>query len=167
MYYLLLSIQINQWAKIKTILVIVSIALLFSAYLIANDKPENENTISDAQQILKKTNKIFKSRKYEESRDIYMQALKAAEKSNNLSDQTEALSMIARTHLINDDINTGYIWLEKAKKTADFDEPLGWSRYMGVKGRFLWKEESLNENYITALSTRPTCSPSPAIWRLR
>ncbi|MFH1701123.1 MAG: hypothetical protein ABIE07_11105 [Candidatus Zixiibacteriota bacterium] len=141
-----------------SLLLFFSIALIFNAYIIANDKPENEITMSDAQQILKQADEIFKSRKYEESRDYYLKVLDEAEKTNNLSDQTEALAMIARTYLILDDITSGYPWLEKAKKAADFDQPLGWSRFMGVKGRFLWKEEKLDEATVIFENMYDYCS---------
>lgn len=140
------------------LLAFISIALLLQSYLIANDKPENENIMSEAQKILKQADEIFKSRKYEESRDYYLKALDEAEKSNNLSDQAEALSMIARTYLILDDIDSGYPWLEKAKKAADFEDSLGWSRFMGVHGRFLWQEEKRDQATIIFENMYKYCS---------
>lgn len=105
----------------------------------------NEAAMSKAQELLKEADRLFNSRQYDESRPIYQKALKAAEDAKNKSDQAEALAMIARTYLVLDDKETGYIWLEKAKKAADFDEPMGWSRFLGVNGRFLWKEEKNDE----------------------
>jgi tetratricopeptide (TPR) repeat protein len=52
----------------------------------------------------------------------------------------QALAMTARGHLIRDDMKTGLIWLQRAEQLAKDEEPLGWSRYLGVKGRFEWKK---------------------------
>jgi tetratricopeptide (TPR) repeat protein len=125
----------------------MAILLAMTAPGMAQDKKANsdmtETTMSKAQELLAKADGVFKSREYEKSRGIYQQAL--AEANGNKSDQTEALSMIARTYLILEDKETGHEWLEMAQKIATPDEPLGWSRFLGVKGRFLWQDDKLDE----------------------
>jgi tetratricopeptide (TPR) repeat protein len=132
--------------NIATVLLTATISALFIAGCGTGNTPKTENkTMSKAQNLLVKADSIFKSGKYAESRGIYQQALKEAESANNNSDQTEALSMIARSYLILDDKETGYDWINKAEAKANNDEELGWSRYLGVKGRFLWQDKKNDE----------------------
>lgn len=124
------------------IMCVVTLLLLWTIPAPAGEHDEsNEATMSASQQLLQEADRLFNARRYEQSRPIYKKALAEAEKAENASDQAEALAMIARTYLVMDDKETGYTWLEKAKKKASFDKPMGWSRFLGVNGRFLWKED--------------------------
>jgi tetratricopeptide (TPR) repeat protein len=111
----------------------------------AGETSESEVLMSEAQLLLREADDLFKSRNYVGARDIYQKALVKAEVDLNNSDMTEAQSMIARTYLVEDEIDTGYQWLHKAEKLADDHEPLGWSRYQLVRGRFLWRKKQLDE----------------------
>lgn len=97
------------------------------------------------QELLAGADSIFRTGQYLQSREIYEKALGKAEKAGNNSDMTEAQSMIARTYLILDDKEAGNIWIALAEKIANRDEPLGWSRFLGVKGRFVWQDDNLEK----------------------
>lgn len=100
----------------------------------------NEMPESKAQKLLDSADAMFKKNQYKESRDVYQAALIEAEKFGSRSDQTEALSMIARTYLITNDKEMGNKWIARAKEIANKEFPFGYSRYIGVWGRFVWKD---------------------------
>jgi tetratricopeptide (TPR) repeat protein len=93
---------------------------------------------------LAEADSIFQQREYERSRGLYEKVAQVTEKSGDVSSQTEALSQVARCYLIAGDSATARHWLEKAKKLASPNLPLGWSRYLGVRGRLEWKSGDLN-----------------------
>jgi tetratricopeptide (TPR) repeat protein len=49
--------------------------------------------------------------------------------------------MTARGYLIRELKDEGRPWLNRAKEKASPDDPLGWSRYLGVRGRFEWQDD--------------------------
>jgi tetratricopeptide (TPR) repeat protein len=57
--------------------------------------------------------------------------------------------MIARTYLTTDKKEEGRPWIKKAAAIASADKPLGWSRYLGVKGRFEWQDKNLEQATTT------------------
>jgi tetratricopeptide (TPR) repeat protein len=93
---------------------------------------------------LAEADSVFQQREYERSRGLYEKVALATEKSGDISSQTEALSQVARCYLIAGDSATSRHWLEQAKTLASPKLPLGWSRYLGVKGRLEWKSGDLN-----------------------
>jgi tetratricopeptide (TPR) repeat protein len=48
----------------------------------------------------------------------------------------EALSQVARCYSLTERLEEGRRWLGKAEGVASKEEPLGWSRYLGVRGIF-------------------------------
>jgi len=139
----------------KSFITVLLIWPVILGYALAQDKDDITSKIDGwveghmqmglSQETLNRADSVFKSRQYEESADIYRKAFKIAEDENNIDVQTEALAQIARVFLINNDLENGRIWLEKAASLADSTMPLGWSRYMGVKGRLLWQEDKKPE----------------------
>jgi tetratricopeptide (TPR) repeat protein len=93
---------------------------------------------------LAETDSLFQQREYERSRGLYEKVAQLTEKSGDVSSQTEALSQVARCYLIAGDSAAARQWLEQAKTLASPKLPLGWSRYLGVKGRLEWKSGDLN-----------------------
>ncbi len=49
--------------------------------------------------------------------------------------------MRARSFLIREEGEKGRPWLERARERANATDPLGWSRYLGVRGRFERKDD--------------------------
>lgn len=95
----------------------------------------------DAKSLIAQGDSLFNTDNYSQARDLYMQA---AEKGNK-SEITEANAMIARTYLIEGDPKEGMVYLTKTVETASPDLPLGWSRYLGVRGRFEWNNKNLDK----------------------
>lgn len=111
-----------------------------------------------AEDLLKKADETFNSRQYEESRGIFMKALEEAQSENNTSVQVEAMSQIARSYLIVGEKEPGREWLDKAKELASPDDSLGWSRYLGVRGRFEWQDGDLDGAKATFVEMYDYCS---------
>ena len=142
------------------VVVWVTIAMFFSfdGCVVKNEKNSMETTEMQTDKLLDKADSVFKSGKYEESRDVYMQAMAEAENAKDNSGLTEAYSMVARTYLIVDKKEDGRPWIEKAQKIATPEEPLGWSRYLGVKGRFEWQDKHLEKATVTFKEMYDYCS---------
>ncbi len=114
------------------------------------------NMISN--ELLEKADSLFNSRKYAESRSIYIKIAEKAEIAKDNSPLTEAYSMIARTFLILDKKEIGREWITKARNIANYEEPLGWSRYLGVRGRFEWQDDELDKAAKTFIEMYEFCS---------
>ncbi|MCP4633692.1 MAG: hypothetical protein GY855_12255, partial [candidate division Zixibacteria bacterium] len=130
--------------QLVIILLITFIALLFSSCS-KEDNAMNEVVKTEAQKKLDEADKIFSSGEYDKASGIYEEALKLAEETGNNSDKVEALSMVARCHLILDRKEDGRPWIEKAEAIAVDSEPSGWSRFLGVQGRYQWKDNELEK----------------------
>ena len=70
--------------------------------------------------------KVFKSRKYGEALELYRPLAEAG--------NVEALAQVARCLSLERKLVEGRTWLERARMAASKDEPLGWSRYLTVRG---------------------------------
>jgi tetratricopeptide (TPR) repeat protein len=98
-----------------------------------------------AEAYLAQADSAFNTDRYLASRRLYEQALDKAKTINDSSLMTEASAMIARTYLIMNRPDSAQAWLEQAEKTADENKSRGWSRYLAVKGRYLWQKNQLEE----------------------
>jgi tetratricopeptide (TPR) repeat protein len=96
---------------------------------------------ADAQ--LGKADSLFKARQYSEAEAAYQAALDTAAEEFNFSIEAEALSQLARCCLTTGRKTEGRTYLEKAGQKANISDPMGWSRYLSVKGRYQWKDDSL------------------------
>ena len=133
---------------------LLPIALMTAMFFFGCGERETEGTKEDVKvahsnPLMEKADSVFKSRDYEGSRAVYMDVVADAEASGNNSDLTEAYAMIARTHLITGQKEEARPWLDKAEKIAKSDEPLGWSRFLGVRGRLEWQDEKLEKATTT------------------
>ncbi len=90
---------------------------------------------------LTEADEVFKSRNYEEAGTLYEAIAEDALAADENATYVEACAMRARSHLIADRPDDGRPWIERAAAQADAAEPLGWSRYLGVRGRFEWKAD--------------------------
>ena len=114
----------------------------------ADDAPAEK---LDAAGLVARADDVFRSRAYAEATELYKRAVTLAEaavagsegeaKAAATSTLVEALAMAARGHLIRDQGEEGLPYLQRAAKHASEAQPGGWSRYLGVKGRFEWKVE--------------------------
>ena len=78
----------------------------------------------------------FGARKYADALDRHRRCSAQAEQERNRSVEVEALAQVARCYSIDGKLDEGRPWLERAEKLASADEPLGWSRCLGVRGIF-------------------------------
>jgi|SRR5688572_17279576 len=81
---------------------------------------------------LEAADKTFAARRYAEALELYRPL---AERGN-----VEALAQVARCLSIAGKLDEGKAWLERARTLATQNEPLGWSRYLGVRG--IYERES-------------------------
>jgi tetratricopeptide (TPR) repeat protein len=96
---------------------------------------------------------VFNARRYAEARELYVQVAERAEGATRV----EALAQVARCELLAERKDEGRVWLDKAREAADEEEPLGWSRYLGVRGRFEWKDEELEKAKATFVAMYAYC----------
>ncbi len=88
-----------------------------------------------AKKLLGEAEEAFKARNYAEANAVYKLAAEAAELEKDVSLEVEALSQVARCYSIQRVGPTqGKPYLERARKKASKDHPLGWTRYLGVRG---------------------------------
>lgn len=93
--------------------------------------------------LLGQADSLFKAKKYPEAMAAYKVALDTAGEEFNFSIEAEALAQIARCYLTTGKKDEGRPFLEKAAQKAIITDPMGWSRYLGVKGRYEWKSDSI------------------------
>lgn len=106
---------------------------------------DSQANMSRADQYLGEADSAFNADRYLAARKLYERALNEAKSLRDNSGVTEALSMIARTHLIMNETDSASEWLQRAGKIADNHEPRGWSRYQSVRGRYLWQKDQLDD----------------------
>ncbi|MCB9893667.1 MAG: hypothetical protein H6839_04385 [Planctomycetes bacterium] len=94
---------------------------------------------------LKAADKLFAQGQYDEARKKYEEATESASGARDNSVLTEAYAQVARMYSSQTKHEEGKPWLAKAGAIATPDEPLGWSRYLGVRGRFEWQDEKDND----------------------
>jgi len=100
-------------------------------------------TTQNGAELLAKGDSLFKARDHKAASEAYQQAVLQAEKERERSVQTEAAAQVARMFLLDNDKETAGQWLDHARKIASDADPEGWSRYLGVKGRFEWQDGDL------------------------
>ena len=101
----------------------------------AEEKP------SEARRLLAEGDRLFSGRDYAGATKHYQEAIALAEKAGDASALVEALSMTARGHLIQKKKEEGRGFLTRAGELASEEDPAGWSRYLGVRGRYEWRDD--------------------------
>jgi len=103
---------------------------------------ETELTANGA---LQQADDLFQAKKYADAADSYRRALELAREEFNRPVEVESAAQLARVCLIQGKREEGKNWLEEAAAKASESDPMGYSRYLGVKGRFEWKAQNLTE----------------------
>ncbi|MFH1501798.1 MAG: hypothetical protein ABIG03_01995 [Candidatus Eisenbacteria bacterium] len=106
---------------------------------------------------LAEADQAFKNRQYEEAGAIFEAAAQDARAAGDTEAFVEAAAMRARSYLILEEAERGRPWLATAAEHADAAMPLGWSRYLGVRGRFEWGDDDLEEATATFLEMYDYC----------
>jgi len=96
---------------------------------------------SDPTALLREGDRLFDQSKYDEAAATFRDAAAAAERAGDVSTRVEALSVLARCYLIRDRNAEGRPYIEQAGQLASPEHPKGWSRYLGVRGRFEWRDD--------------------------
>ena len=96
--------------------------------------------VSRSAEMVKQGDELFNDNKQSEALEIYQAAADSALAEKDNASLVEAYSQVARCYLSMDEKEEGRPWLAKAEAAATDSEPLGWTRYLGVKGRYLWKD---------------------------
>jgi tetratricopeptide (TPR) repeat protein len=94
---------------------------------------------------LQDADELFSQREYDAARVEYEKAAKMAAEDGDNSTLTEAEAQVARCYGIQSKFEEGRPWLAKSKSHATDTQPHGWSRYLGVRGRFEWQDEKNTE----------------------
>ncbi|UCD63708.1 MAG: hypothetical protein JSW34_13350 [Candidatus Zixiibacteriota bacterium] len=109
--------------------------------IVRKDATVTEQVSADS--LLKAGDEVFQSRDYPAAFDQYGRAAEQARDEFNRSVEVEALSQMARMSLLMEKKDEGRTFLEEAGARASDSDPMGWSRYLGVRGRFEWKDGDL------------------------
>jgi len=89
---------------------------------------------------MEQADQLFKSREYEEAGVQFEAIATEAEAVGDNSTFVEAAAMRARSYLVEENRDEGRKWLVRAAAKALESDPPGWSRYLGVRGRFEWQD---------------------------
>ncbi len=119
--------------------------LMFIWLSVAFLNASSDDIVTRSDRILAQADSTFRSRQYVTAQRLYRDALAEARTIDDRSNETEALAMIARTFLLMDNPDSARYWLLEAEKTASRTEPMGWSRYRAVWGRYLWHINDMEE----------------------
>ncbi len=125
--------------------------LLFSVIcLISSCGPDSKDVrISKSAELLQKGDDLFSDRKTVEALEIYVEAADAARDEKDNSNLVEAYSQVARCYLSTKRKEEGREWLARAAEVATDREPEGWSRYLGVRGRYEWQDAAAEAKAVS------------------
>jgi len=119
------------------------------------------NILADS--LLRQADETFQSSDYKAALERYQATVDKARDEFNHSIEVEALSQVARMHLILGEKEEGRKWLEQAGAKVTDSDPMGWSRYLGVRGRFEWKDNDLETARKTFNEMYEYCNAN-ALW---
>ncbi|RKX28885.1 MAG: hypothetical protein DRP47_03185 [Candidatus Zixiibacteriota bacterium] len=147
-----------------TILLLLAVLSTTALSIEPKSKGINVSEITkSADSLLNEADATFKSRNYKTALEQYQTALEESQKEFNISVETEALSQMARMNLLLGDPEEGHKWLSKAGERASESDPMGWSRYLGVRGRFEWQDDDLKTARVTFEKMFEYCNAN-ALW---
>jgi tetratricopeptide (TPR) repeat protein len=130
------------------ILILFSLILLLTSLSAAIEVTDKGDRMSEPQEInadslLEEADALFQKRDYQAALEKYTTTAEAARADFNRPVEVEAMAQMARMNLILGSKEEGRTWLEQAAERASDSDPMGWSRYLGVRGRFEWKDDNL------------------------
>ncbi len=117
---------------------LISLVVLTVATALVGCSPSPEEGVFAER--LAEADQMFNGRQYAEAGTLFDTIAGDAEAAGDVSAFVEAASMRARSYLIQEDGEAGRPWLDRAAAQATESDALGWSRYLGVRGRFEWKD---------------------------
>jgi tetratricopeptide (TPR) repeat protein len=137
----------------------IGLTLAISCSLFGQTGVEKMTDIDNsAMGLLQRADAVFQERDYESALGIYHQAVEQARTEFNQSVEVEALSQVGRMNLLLDNREAGREALAEAETKAAESDAAGWSRYLGVRGRFEWKDGDLDRARKTFEEMYTYCS---------
>ncbi len=101
------------------------------------------NSVKSANEMLEIADTLFKKSDWDSANKGYQATLKFALSEFNRSVEVEALSQLARIRLKMNQKEEGRKFLKQAGDKASDSDPMGYSRYLGVRGRYEWLDNDL------------------------
>jgi len=143
----------------RLLMLFLSASLLVISSVVGDDSsPAQDNNIAMLMERMEQGDLAFKARDYEMARDLFAETADMARMFGSNSILTEAYAMVARTYLIMGKDMIGRAMLAKSGDFAMKEEPLGWSRFLGVRGRFEWQSGELDKATATFKEMYEFCS---------
>lgn len=103
----------------------------------------SDSVDTNADSLLAEADALFQDREYDKALEKYTHTVEVAKAEFNRPVEVEGLAQMARVNLIKNNKNIGREFLDQAFKRASDSDPMGWSRYLGVRGRFEWQDDDL------------------------
>lgn len=128
--------------------------LILGFVLLAACQSGGNVAVTGQQKALADADALFRARKYEEARAAYEAV---AESASDASVRVEALAQIARCYSIQKRDAEGKPWLERAAALASENDPLGWSRYLIVRGVYEREADERDKAQKTFLACYEFC----------
>lgn len=122
---------------------------------------DSVNVNSDS--LLAQADSLFQEQNYAVALTRYLRTAEVARLDFNRPVETEALAQVARCNLALSNKEEGRKWLEDAARRGSDSDPMGWSRYLSVKGRFEWKDGDLKKARATFDEMYVYCNTN-ALW---
>ncbi len=134
---------------VRTIMILLAVGYLGGAAAAVEVRGRGANMSDEreinAESLLAEADSLFKARDYESAMQLYTRTIETARNEFNRPVETEALAQAARANLIRGNREEGERYLEEAAERSSDSDPMGFSRYLGVRGRFEWKAGDLVE----------------------
>lgn len=126
---------------------ILSLLLLTAACAFAIEPKKKGDPMTldrqSADVLLETGDTTFQKKDYATAFTQYEKAAGAAREEFNRPVEVEALCQMARMRLLINNLDDARKYLAEAASRADDSDSMGWSRYLGVKGRVEWKTGDL------------------------
>ena len=115
---------------------LLSLSIL-SCTMLDDSGQSTQEDKSESARLLKEADAEMRAkRNFEGALELYKKSATQAGSEDNNSVRVEALAQAARMYSLTSRLEEGWDWLRKATDIATPAEPLGWSRYLGVRGIF-------------------------------
>jgi len=149
-------------------LIIVLVALVGYGSLAAVEVRNKGAKMSETEDInadslLAEADRLFQHREFDSALEQYNAAVETARSDFNRPVETEALAQVARIYLKNGNKEDGRKFLDEAGLKASDSDPMGWSRYLGVRGRYEWQDKDLVKARATFDTMYVYCNTN-ALW---
>ena len=153
--------------RIMKLILKLSILILFITSTVfgvdVKQKGAPMTDLNTADSLLSAADTLFQQNKIDDAFTLYNEAFEIARKEFNRSIEVEALSQMARMKLRNKQKEDGRAYLKQAEERVSETDPLGYSRYLGVRGRFEWLDDSLKSARKTFEEMYDYCHAN-ALW---